>query len=234
MAKLALVVLYVSLVKVRKGRIRRTSIICNDLIYRPLQGVRKYKPCGQTDRRTDKQTDIRTDKQTDRRTDKQTDRRKDKQTDRRTGKQTDRQVCIYQKRDSVLQTENYYVPNWLFSGIFTGLFAGHDSTRGLGHVVVKMSRVGSGQEVFSISRVGSGRVGSRGFQISWIGSGRVKSFSNLTGRVGSGQEVMKSSPVGSGHDPREAGHRGRASMTCELFFTDPRLGPAHLARGSEI
>ena len=39
-----------SVYKVRKGQIRRTSIICNDLIYRPLQSVRKCKPCGQTDR----------------------------------------------------------------------------------------------------------------------------------------------------------------------------------------
>ena len=46
---------YGMLCKVRKkSRIRHTYIICNDLIYRPLESVRKYKPCGQTDRQTDK------------------------------------------------------------------------------------------------------------------------------------------------------------------------------------
>ena len=49
-----LVVWYVSVYKVRKGRIRRTNIICNGLIYRPLETVRKCKPCGQTDRQTDR------------------------------------------------------------------------------------------------------------------------------------------------------------------------------------
>ena len=42
-----MVVWYVSVYKVR-GRIRRTNIICNDLIYRPMEIVREYKPCGQT------------------------------------------------------------------------------------------------------------------------------------------------------------------------------------------
>ena len=37
-----------------KGRIRRMDIICNDLIYRPLETLRKNKPCGQADRQTDK------------------------------------------------------------------------------------------------------------------------------------------------------------------------------------
>ena len=30
------------------------DIICNDLIYRPLETLRKNKPCGQADRQTDK------------------------------------------------------------------------------------------------------------------------------------------------------------------------------------
>ena len=51
--KICLVVWYVSVYKVRKGRICLTNIICNDLIYRPLESVRKYKLCGQTDRQTD-------------------------------------------------------------------------------------------------------------------------------------------------------------------------------------
>ena len=71
---------------------------------------------------------------------------------------------------------------------FPGLFAGHDPTRESGHVVFKMSRVGSCREVFKISRVGSGQVGSRVFQMSRVGSGQI----------GSGQEVMESSRVGSG------------------------------------
>ena len=41
-----------------KGPIRRTNIICNKLMYRPLESVRKYKPCGQTDRQTGRQTDL--------------------------------------------------------------------------------------------------------------------------------------------------------------------------------
>ena len=40
----------VAVYKVRQGRIRRTNIICNELIYLPLESVREYKPCGQTDR----------------------------------------------------------------------------------------------------------------------------------------------------------------------------------------
>ena len=72
-----------------------------------------------------------------------------------------------------------------------GLFAGH--------VVFKMSRVGSGQEVFKISRFGSsqevfksrgsGRVGSGNFQISRVGSSRVGSrfFQKLADRVEPGQ-----------------------------------------------
>ena len=73
-----------------------------------------------------------------------------------------------------------------------------------GHVVFKISRVGSvgSRSVQNLTgRVGSrgsqycgsGQVGSRVFFKSH-GSGRVKIFSNLTGlsgRVGSGQEVIK-------------------------------------------
>ena len=51
----------------------------------------------------------------------------------------------------------------------TGLFADHG--------VLRMPRVGSGQEVSRISRVGSSR---------------VERFSNLAGRVMSGQEFFKS------------------------------------------
>ena len=48
-----LVVWYVSVYKVRKNRICRTNIICNDLMYRSLERVRKNKACGQTDTQTD-------------------------------------------------------------------------------------------------------------------------------------------------------------------------------------
>ena len=50
---MVLVVWYVQVYKVRKGRTRRTNITCNDLTYRPLEIVRKYRPCGQTDIQTD-------------------------------------------------------------------------------------------------------------------------------------------------------------------------------------
>ena len=43
-----------SVCKVRKGRIRRTNNMCNELIYRPSESGRKYKPSGQTDRQTDR------------------------------------------------------------------------------------------------------------------------------------------------------------------------------------
>ena len=93
----------------------------------------------------------------------------------------------------------------------------------VGSLRFKISRVGSGPvKRFSKSR-GSGRVGSRGFKISRVGSGRV----------GSGQEVFKISRVGSGHDPQDTGHfAGQAIMTRELFWTDLRVKPAYLARGS--
>ena len=39
-------VCYVSVYKVREGKIRLTNIIRNDLIYRQLERVRKNKPCG--------------------------------------------------------------------------------------------------------------------------------------------------------------------------------------------
>ena len=75
----------------------------------------------------------------------------------------------------------------------------------------------------------AGRVGSRSFQISRVGLGWVKKFSNVIGRIRSGQEVLKISGVWSGHDPRETGHSrvgpaGRASMSGELFSSDPRVG----------
>ena len=41
---------YASVYKVHKDRISRTNIICNEPISRPLESVRKYKPCGQPDR----------------------------------------------------------------------------------------------------------------------------------------------------------------------------------------
>ena len=47
MAKYCLVVWYASVYKVRRSRIYRTTIICNDLIYRLLERVRKLKACGQ-------------------------------------------------------------------------------------------------------------------------------------------------------------------------------------------
>ena len=78
-----------------------------------------------------------------------------------------------------------------------------------------MGRVRSGQEFFKTH-----------------GSGRIKSFSNLTGRLKLGQEVMRSSRVGSGHD-ENGSFAGRASMTRELVSADPRVGPAHPARGSD-
>ena len=58
-------------------------------------------------------------------------------------------------------------------------------------------------------------------------------FKKLAGRVGSGQEVFKISRVGSGHDSLDTGHfAGRAIMTSELLWADPRVKPADLARGS--
>ena len=39
---------------VRAEYVVRISSIWNDLICRPLENVRKYKPCGQTDRQTDR------------------------------------------------------------------------------------------------------------------------------------------------------------------------------------
>ena len=77
----------------------------------------------------------------------------------------------------------------------SGLFTGHDPTRGSGQGGFKISWVGRvGSLRFKMSRVGSGRVrsGQEVFKISRIGSGRVKRLQNLAGRVGSGQEVSKS------------------------------------------
>ena len=73
----------------------------------------------------------------------------------------------------------------------SGLFTGHDPTRG------------PRQECFKMSRVGLKSVQNK---ISRVRSGRVKRFSNLVGRVGSGNEMFKISRVGSGHDPRYTGH----------------------------
>ena len=93
--------------------------------------------------------------------------------------------------------------------LFSGLFTGHDPTRGSVQEGFKISRVGSGHHV--LKSHGSGRVGSRGFQ-------------NLAGRVGS--KGFKISRVGSGHDPRDTGHfAGQAIMTRELFWADPRVTP---------
>ena len=105
-----------------------------------------------------------------------------------------------------------------------GLFTGHDSTRGSGHGVFKMPRVGSvgsGSVQTLTGRVRSGRIGSRGFKSrgsghrsgqefekkSRVRSGRVKNFikPHGSGQVGSkGDE--KTHGVGSGHDPQETGH----------------------------
>ena len=88
--------------KVPNGRIRRTNIICNDFMYRPLECVRKFKPCGQTDNSAITKTKTqfyklrniiqhktdRQDRQTDRETDKQTDRQTVRETDRQTDRQT--------------------------------------------------------------------------------------------------------------------------------------------------
>ena len=58
-------------------------------------------------------------------------------------------------------------------------------------------------------------------------------FQNLAGRVESGQEVFKISRAGFGHDPRDTDHfAGQAMMTRELFWADPRVKPADVARGS--
>ena len=94
-----------------------------------------------------------------------------------------------------------------------------------------------GSTSFENSRVGSGRVGSSRVGSGRVGSGRVKSgrvnrFTNLAGRVGS--RCFENSRVGSGHDPRDTGHvTGRATLTRELYFSDPRVGPVDLTRGSK-
>ena len=79
-----------------------------------------------------------------------------------------------------------------------GLFAGHTPTRGSGHGVFKMSRVGSGQEISKISWVGLGRVKKRISNLAGrVGSGH--SFSNLAGRVGSGQDFFHISRLTGGN-----------------------------------
>ena len=81
---------------------------------------------------------------------------------------------------------------------------------------------GSGHVVFKISRVGSGRVESSQvvFKISRVGSGPVKRRSNLVVRVKSGQ-VFQISRVGSGksgheffksHGSSQIGSRGDAKL----------------------
>ena len=119
---------------------------------------------------------------------------------------------------------------------------GHDLTQESGQEVSKSrgsDRVESGrirQEVFESH--GSGLVGSGGFQNL---AGRVGSvheyFSSLgSGRVGSGQEVTKSARVGSQRSwpARNGSLAGRVTevVTREFFSADPRIGPAHPARGS--
>ena len=52
---ICMVVWYRSGHNVCKGRISCTNIICNDIIYRPLECSRKYKVCGYSDRQTDRQ-----------------------------------------------------------------------------------------------------------------------------------------------------------------------------------
>ena len=84
---------------------------------------------------------------------------------------------------------------------------------------VGSGRVGSYQEVFKSH--GSGLVRSISFQISRGGSGRV------------GPRSSRSSRAGSGHDPRDTDHvTDRATLTRELFGSDPRVGPTYLTRGS--
>ena len=76
MSKYCLVVWYVSVYKVRKSRIRRTNIICEDLICRSLE--RTHMSSNIYGIQTDGQTNIH----------------------------TDRHIRKYHNRDSVLQTEN--------------------------------------------------------------------------------------------------------------------------------
>ena len=108
----------------------------------------------------------------------------------------------------------------MYDLLISGFFAGHDPTRGSGHVVFKTSRVGSG---------------------------RVRKCSNLTGRVGSGQEVFKSrgwrqvrsrvfqiSRVGSGRVG--SGQEGDEKLTGRVWrirLADPTLEslPALLPKG---
>ena len=110
--------------------------------------------------------------------------------------------------------------HWIFQGFFAG------------HGVFKMSRIGLGR-VKRFSNL-AGRVRSDEEFFKSHGSGRVKKFRNLTGRVRSDQEVMQISRVGSGHEPARNGSlAGRVSTTRESCFADPRVGPAHPARGPD-
>ena len=90
-------------------------------------------------------------------------------------------------------TEGILSPKFV-GGEKTGLFTGHDPTRGVGSRGFRnlAGRVGSGHYV--LKSHGSGRVGSgqEVFKIARVGSVRVKRLQNLAGRVESGQEVSKS------------------------------------------
>ena len=102
----------------------------------------------------------------------------------------------------------------------SGLFKGHDPTRGSGQGGLKSrgsGRVGSGHNV--LKSHGSGRIGSRG--------------KNTASRVRSGQKVSKISRIGSSHDPRDTSQsQVKPIVIRELFTADPRVKPADLARGS--
>ena len=90
--------------------------------------------------------------------------------------------------------------------------------------------------LFKISRVGSGRVGSYQEVFKSHGSGLVGSISFQISRGGSGRvgpRSSRNSRAGSGHDPRDTDHvTDRATLTRELFGSDPRVGPTYLTRGS--
>ena len=124
----------------------------------------------------------------------------------------------------------YMINTRTFRGSWRGLWV---RSRGVQNAT---GWVGSGKLRKCSKSHGSGRVASRGVHISWVGSGRVKSFSNLTGRVRSGQEVGGDENLTGrvrSWSARSGSLAGRASMTRELFSTDPRVGPVHSARGPE-
>ena len=89
-----------------------------------------------------------------------------------------------------------------------------------------------GEEFFK-SR-GSGQRGSRVDIISRVGLVRVESrllLNNGSERGGSRGDERLTCRVGS-LPARNGLLSGRASIVCELFFADPRVGPAQSARGS--